>query len=328
MRTMCRDRPRGCLTTTSSPHSSRDCCQGRVTRAGSGFVATMRSAMATSVVPAHRPGSGPRAPPGLGCGSAPRLEEDRSRPPARGPVVAVVQGAGAQAQAAAADAAVELVAEPLETFDLGIDARPPAAGEPCPVRARGRPAFRQRGQRLGDLLQAQADPLRGPDEGHPAQGGAGIAALVPAGPLGMDQALVLVVAQGRGGDPRPGGDLTDRQGSNGHDTNNTSTSLEVEDAYDRARAGAKPRLPARAIERGGVGPGNRTDPSGRATGVARDYFLKASLTFSPACLMSALLWSPLPSAWRSLLSVASPSVSLALPSMPSPLLASLSSLPM
>ncbi len=45
IRTMCREMPRGSGTTTSSPHSSSERCQGSVTKAGFGFVATMRSAM-------------------------------------------------------------------------------------------------------------------------------------------------------------------------------------------------------------------------------------------------------------------------------------------
>src|SRR3954447_11617814 len=47
--------------------------------------------------------------------------------------------------------------------------------------------------------------------------------------------------------------------------------------------------------------------------------LKASLTLSPACLRSALLWSDLPSACISRSSLASPSFSLPLPSAPSAL---------
>ena len=56
---MCREMPRGRGTTTSSPHSSSERCHGRVTRAGLGFVATMRSAMAPQPSPG---GSGAAAP--------------------------------------------------------------------------------------------------------------------------------------------------------------------------------------------------------------------------------------------------------------------------
>src|SRR6478672_5539087 len=55
--------------------------------------------------------------------------------------------------------------------------------------------------------------------------------------------------------------------------------------------------------------------------------LKASLTFSPACLTLAFVWSALPSASRSRLFVAWPTFSLAAPPISSPLLRSLSSLP-
>ena len=46
----------------------------------------------------------------------------------------------------------------------------------------------QRRQRLLDLVEAQADPLGGPDERHAAQHVAGVAALVAGGALGGDQA--------------------------------------------------------------------------------------------------------------------------------------------
>src|SRR3954471_7392215 len=125
MRTMWRDRPRGSGTTTSSPHSSRDSCQGRVTRAGSGFVATMRSAMATSVVGDVTGGSGPR------------FQEHRSRSAGRGLVVGVVERTRLEAQAAAADAAVQLRPKALEPLDLRVDTGPPAAGQPGPVGSGG-----------------------------------------------------------------------------------------------------------------------------------------------------------------------------------------------
>src|SRR5690606_2578570 len=65
-------------------------------------------------------------------------------------------------------------------------------------------------------------------------------------------------------------------------------------------------------------------PAGRQEPV----YLKASLTFSAACLRLPLVWSFWPSAWRSLLSVASPTASLILPEVFSVEFAILSSAPM
>src|SRR6476659_10305647 len=106
------------------------------------------------------------------------LEEDRAGPARRHLVVGVVERAGAQAQAAAADASVELVAQPLEALDLLVETRPPGAAEPGPVRPGGRPVLRQGGQRVRDLVEAEADSLGGADERDPAQGRLLEAALV------------------------------------------------------------------------------------------------------------------------------------------------------
>src|SRR3954451_25487330 len=201
---MWRDRPRGSGATTSSPHSSRDSCQGSVTSAGSGFVATMRSAMAFSVVA------------GVTGGSGPRLQEHRSGSAGRDLVVGVVQRTGLEAQAAAADAAVQLRPESLQPLDLRVDAGPPAAGQPGPVGSGGRAPLGEGRQSLGDLLEGEPHPLRGADESDPAQRRTRVAALVAAGALRSDQALVLVVAQRRRRDPRAGGELADRQRCNGH----------------------------------------------------------------------------------------------------------------
>src|SRR3954466_6089153 len=60
----------------------------------------------------------------------------------------------------------------------------------------------------------------------------------------------------------------------------------------------------------------RRTPSPGGNGVRRDGrsdYLKASLTFSPACFRLPLVSSAWPSAWRSRSSVASPSASLPLP---------------
>ena len=61
-------------------------------------------------------------------GRSAALEEDGARAAIGDLVVGVAERAALQAQAAAADAAVERVAEPLELADLGVEPGPPARG--------------------------------------------------------------------------------------------------------------------------------------------------------------------------------------------------------
>ncbi len=98
----------------------------------------------------------------------------------------------------------------------------------------------------------------------------------------------------------------------------------------RAGRGRDPALGDRVP--GGLSPGH-AEGRGGSVGTApplavRIYFLNASLTFSPACLRSDLLWSFLPSASREWSLVASPSFSLALPRPLSAECFILSSIPM
>ena len=93
-------------------------------------------------------------------------------------------------------------------------------------------------------------------------------------------------------------------------------------------------IAARSAEQPDHPPGAQTPPVPHHRGGRRLLFdrapsyLKASLTFSPACLMLALVWSALPSASRRSLSVALPVASLALPLRSSAALLILSSIPM
>ncbi len=99
--------------------------------------------------------------------------------------------------------------------------------EPVPVGLGRRTPVGQGRERLADLLQGQPDPLGGPDEGHPAQRGLGVAALVAGRALRGDQAAALVEADRRGGDARALGELADGQG--GH----TSTLLELAEELEQ-----------------------------------------------------------------------------------------------
>src|SRR6185503_10062293 len=102
-------------------------------------------------------------------------------------------------EAAAADAPGEAVAKPFEHGDLMVDAGTPRVRESLPV-PRGWSAVLGEGrERLADLVEAQADLLRDPDERHPAQRVAGVAALAAVGSGRVDEALGFVEAQRRGG---------------------------------------------------------------------------------------------------------------------------------
>ena len=140
-----------------------------------------------------------------------RLEEDGAGA-ARGHLVAgVVQRARLEAQAAAADAAVELVAQPLDPLDLLVEPRPPGAAEPGPVGLGRRAVLGKGGEGLADLVEAEADPLRGADEREPAQRRLLVAALVARRAHRADQAPGLVEPDRRGGEPRPLGQVSDGQ---------------------------------------------------------------------------------------------------------------------
>src|SRR5690606_9233219 len=78
----------------------------------------------------------------------------------------VLQSAGLQAQAAAADAAVEVAAQVLELADSGIELVPPSLRQPCPVLLRRGASLRQRIEGRADVLERNADALRHPDECH------------------------------------------------------------------------------------------------------------------------------------------------------------------
>ena len=71
-------------------------------------------------------------------------------------VVVAEQAAGLQRQAAAPDAAVESVPQPLEQADLRVDVWLPTGREARPVGRGGCALVRQRGQRLADLVEGEA----------------------------------------------------------------------------------------------------------------------------------------------------------------------------
>jgi hypothetical protein len=123
----------------------------------------------------------------------------------------VVEGAPGEGEAAAADAVGEAGAEALEVGDLRVDAALPGEGDAVPFGGGGHVVGGQVGQRVADLVQGQADALGGADEGEAAEGGPAVAALAAGGAFGVDEAQVLVVAQGGRGGAAAGGQFADGQ---------------------------------------------------------------------------------------------------------------------
>src|SRR6185503_12646682 len=103
----------------------------------------------------------------------------------------------------------EAAAQEVELLDTLLDPSFPQAGQARPVAPGGRRVRRELSELPADLVQAQADLLREDDEGDPAQDGARIAAVPRARALRLDQAALLVVAQGGGGDPAAARHLPD-----------------------------------------------------------------------------------------------------------------------
>ena len=99
----------------------------------------------------------------------------------------------------------------LRSADPAVDVGAPAARESFPVAA-GRGAFgRQRFECRSDLLEGDPRGAAGLDERDLAQSCSTVAALVSTSPVGADQGLRLVEAEGRGGDAAAGGELSDCQ---------------------------------------------------------------------------------------------------------------------
>jgi hypothetical protein len=140
----------------------------------------------------------------LGSGGRRRLEHEHRPDGARRAhlVVAVVQLAPLQAEAAAADAFVELGPRAREQLDLLVDLCPHPLADVAPVARRRRATVGQQRKLLLDLPQRQAEPLGDEDEAHAANVGAQEATLVSLRPQRVDQPLVLVEANGGHRDAR------------------------------------------------------------------------------------------------------------------------------
>jgi hypothetical protein len=119
--------------------------------------------------------------------------------------------AGPEGEAAAADAAGQALAHAHEQSDALVEVGGPGPGGLLPDLGRRRLLVAEAGEHLPDGVQADAGRLRGADEGDPPQHRSVVPTLVAAAPAAVDQAELLVEAQGRGVHARPIGDLADGQ---------------------------------------------------------------------------------------------------------------------
>ena len=144
-----------------------------------------------------------------GSGSR-RSSRGRSPPPALAPRrrPGVGDPAALQGQAAAADAGVEPVAQPLEGGDLLVEPAAPVRGT-CACQSASSGCARRAARPSSARISSRVSPtlLRRPDEGEPAQHAALERPLAAGGAGGGDQALALVVAQRRRGEAAASGDL-------------------------------------------------------------------------------------------------------------------------
>jgi len=150
------------------------------------------------------------------------LQPDRAGAVGGEHVVGIGECARSQAQATAAYAVGEIVAQPLQVQDPVIEVGAPASGQPGPVPAGRNPIGGQCGQRCTDTGQRNAQPVRHPDEGNPPQGVAAVAALVARRAAAGDQSLPLVEVQSRDRHAGPMGEFAGKQLLAVHNLNNTS----------------------------------------------------------------------------------------------------------
>lgn len=112
--------------------------------------------------------------------------------------------AGAEWLVAASHRVLEAVANGGKAFDLGVNLAG-AVGQQAAQRGVGRPL----GEDLGDLAKAEPGGAGGADAGQPGQHLRPVRPTQPDAGDGLDQALALIEAQRRGGEPAVAGDLSD-----------------------------------------------------------------------------------------------------------------------
>ncbi len=103
-------------------------------------------------------------------------------------------------EAATADTAGELVAEPAHQRDARLELAMPAFRELLPVGECRRPVMRQGGERRPDFGERDAELLSDTDDREAPQHVALVAPLISARARGADKALLLVEMQRRHGE--------------------------------------------------------------------------------------------------------------------------------
>ena len=127
-----------------------------------------------------------------------------------GLIVRVEQGAFAQGQAAAADAAVEGALQCFELADATCHCCRPLLAHVSPFALGGRAIGRQLGQRGGYFLQSQPNALARGNYRKPPERVARELALVTCCHAVLNQAALVVVANGRHADARSSSEVADR----------------------------------------------------------------------------------------------------------------------
>ena len=128
-----------------------------------------------------------------------------------GAVVRIVQRAFPEAQAAAADTAVQIVERALELGHLHFDPLADGAADPCPILAGGGAPLGQLAQLLRDLRQGEAQLLGDQRKGDAADVRAQEPALIAARADRMDDPLPFIEAHGRHRDASTRRQFADRQ---------------------------------------------------------------------------------------------------------------------
>lgn len=162
----------------------------------------------------HLRGLGPLAPPQvtprfyspknrISGGAVWRVAKEEPRPLATTlhAVVFVVELTVRQAQAAAADTAVEFVAQRLHLCDAGVEFSAKEVGEVFPICFVGGAIFRQTLKGRTNFGDGEPHTLGDHHKAEAANVAAGVAALTGVGSVGENQPLVFVISDSRNSEP-------------------------------------------------------------------------------------------------------------------------------
>jgi len=133
----------------------------------------------------------------------------RTRAKARGSISWVRESTLVQRQTAATDASRQPRSKALKLRDAFVNAACPTAGKFGPVLTLGNPALRELREFYRNFIEGHADPLGEDNKRNPSKHDSLISAVARAGPLGLDQTLLLVKTQRRRGHPTAARNLTD-----------------------------------------------------------------------------------------------------------------------